>query len=115
MKSIIFSLLLFITLSVTVDSRAYAFNDIIDEPFDVTRQDMQLHTATSYGIALTGTMILRTQSISPGNSLLYSSMATFALGFLKEAYMDKAFSKGDMIANGIGIGANLLVSTTFSF
>jgi hypothetical protein len=107
--------LLFSVAITLTPPNAYAVNQVSTETFDVMSQDKQLHMAASYGMALTGTMILRSSKLPLTSSLFYSSLLTMAVFTAKEAYYDREFSKGDMLANSIGVGANVFFATTFSF
>lgn len=76
------------------------------------RSDHQLHILTSYSISTTLTQIMRSKGVSRWNSILYSSLATMAIGFAKEG-LDSQFAWDDIASDAIGTSLN--VGITFSF
>lgn len=79
--------------------------------FDLSRTDTAAHLGISYGLTLTGAMVLKRLGMEKTPALLTSILLTSAIYTLKEL-SDPVFSGGDMVANGIGtVGAAL----TFHF
>ncbi len=75
------------------------------DSFDIGDIDKQAHVATSYGLTLTGAVVLQRFRVRRVASVLISVAATLALGTLKELVIDDRFSGGDEIANLIGAGS----------
>lgn len=83
-----------------------------DDTFSFSNSDKQLHMISSYGLAYTITDGFRRAKYSHWESLLYGSLATLAVGTLKEL-TDDDFSSNDMLANGIGVAVSAGVVITF--
>lgn len=84
-----------------------------DHEFDIKTTDHQLHMLSTYAISLTFTSFLTSRKVPRWKAVLLSSLTTLALGYGKEKLVDSQYSPGDMIANGIGVGAQALVVFTF--
>ena len=86
-----------------------------DHEFDLKTTDHQLHMLSSYAFSLTLTSFLTSRKVPRWKAVFLSSLTTMALGYGKEKLIDSTYSPGDMIANGIGVGAQALVVFTFEF
>lgn len=78
------------------------------------RSDHQLHMLTCYSISTTLTQIMRSKGVSRWNSILYSSLATMAIGFTKEG-LDSQFGWDDIAADAIGTSLNVGITVVFNF
>jgi len=85
-----------------------------EDRFSFSANDKQAHMLGSYGLAFTGTAVLKRHTkMSRLEAVLWSSAATFALGTIKETLIDKTFSSSDMLANTIGVATSAMVVITF--
>ncbi len=66
--------------------------------------DKQAHMAVSYGITLTGSVVLRRYKVTRWKAVAISVATAMALGTFKELALDGSFSTADELANGIGAG-----------
>ena len=83
------------------------------DSFDVRDTDKQAHIAVSYGLTLTGAVVLRRFKVRRVTAVVVSAVASLALGTFKELVIDDRFSRGDKIANFVGAG--LASGVVFSF
>jgi len=67
--------------------------------------DKQAHVAVSYGLTLTGAVVLRRYRVPRWQAVLIAAAATLALGTFKELVLDDPYSWGDQGANTIGAAA----------
>jgi hypothetical protein len=88
-------------------SRPAAADDL-----DLGDLDKQAHLAVSYGLSLTGQVVLRRHDVPRWQAAAIAAAATLALGTAKEL-VDDPFSWADMGANAIGVG--LSVGIVFAF
>lgn len=106
--------LLSTALLMTALSATPARADVGD--FRFTRVDHQAHMAVSYGLALTGTLILEHEiGLERHEAVLASSLTTLAIGLIKELVIDDAGDSSDLLANVIGIGAAAGIVFGFRF
>jgi hypothetical protein len=82
------------------------------DDLDLGDLDKQAHVAVSYGLALTGQVVLRRYDVPRWQAAAIAAAATLALGTAKEL-VDDRFSFADMGANVIGVG--LSVGIVFAF
>ena len=108
--------LIAITISLVAPARARA--DITD--FRLSRIDHQAHIAVSYGLTLTGYLILERHTLTKPQpkrlqAVLIAALATLAVGGLKELVIDDPGDASDMVANVIGVGGAASVVFAFRF
>lgn len=77
--------------------------------------DKTAHAAVSYGIALTGTVVLRRFDVERWQAVAIASAVALALGSFKELVLDDRYSWTDQAANGIGVATSAALSFTFQF
>ena len=80
---------------------------------DLSRVDTQAHICASYGLSLTGTLVLERNQLPRWKAIAVASAATLGLGLLKEIAFDSQFSWSDTLANAVGTG--LSVGMVFAF
>lgn len=91
------------------------------DPLGLDRPDLHAHAWISYGLALTLTEVLEgpTPTWGPrwGTTVAVgvASGAVALLGLAKEYLVDAEADGADLIADAIGIGANVLLQYTIEF
>lgn len=83
------------------------------DDLDLGDVDKQAHVAVSYGLALTGQVVLRRHRVPRWQAAAIAAAATLAFGTFKELVLDKPYSWGDQGANALGVG--LAVGVVFAF
>jgi hypothetical protein len=71
---------------------------------DPLAPDKAAHFAVSYGLTLTGTLLLEKLDVPRWQAVLISGGATFVLGLAKEYVIDAEASGGDLAADALGTG-----------
>lgn len=90
-------------------------------PLALDRPDLHAHAWVSYGLALTLTEVLEGPEPTWGpqwgthRALLTASLAVAAIGLAKEYLVDEQADTADLIADLIGIGANVALQYTVRF
>ena len=79
------------------------------------RHDTSLHMTAAFGGSLAGTELLRWWGWSKPKAVLTASLAMAGAGLFKEFVVDGSSSGSDLMADGIGIGANALFQFTVRF
>lgn len=91
------------------------------DPLGLDRPDLHAHAWLSYGIALTLTEVFEGPEPAWGPAwgtdvaLLVASGAVAALGLAKEYLIDDRADRADLLADAIGIGANVVLQYTIQF
>jgi hypothetical protein len=83
--------------------------------YDPTAPDKAAHFAVSYGLTLTGTLLLEKLDVPRWQAVLISGGATFALGLAKEILVDAEASGGDLAADALGVGIAAGMTFVFRF
>lgn len=91
---------------------ALAPRPVAADDLDLGDLDKQAHVAVSYGLALTGQVVLRRYQVPRWQAAAIAAAATLAVGAAKEL-MDDPGSWADMGANALGVG--LSVGVVFAF
>lgn len=76
--------------------------------------DKAAHAGISYGMAFTLTQLFKKHGMSQTFSSVFASMATFGVGFLKEA-SDTEYNEGDIWANAAGAGGSAALNIAIDF
>lgn len=80
------------------------------------RSDTNLHMGVAFGASLAATEILEDAfEMKPWKATLLSTLAVGAAGLFKEHKLDAFPSASDMMANGVGLGANVVAQFTIHF
>jgi hypothetical protein len=76
------------------------------DELDLFAVDKEAHVAVSYGLSLSGTLVLRRAGVPRWQSVAIAAAATLALGAFKELALDDPGSWGDMGANTLGVAGS---------
>ncbi len=77
--------------------------------FDPRDLDKQAHLAVSYGLSLTGSLVLRRLDVPRWQAVAIAAAATLALGTVKELVLDDTYTWGDQLGNGLGTSGAAVV------
>lgn len=86
-----------------------------DDRLAWSRSDTQVHLGASFAGSLLGTELLEWRGYPTWKATLLSSLLVGAAGATKELALDDFVSGSDLMADGIGIGANALLQFTIRF
>ncbi|MFN3197691.1 MAG: hypothetical protein ACE366_04645 [Bradymonadia bacterium] len=91
-----------------------------DDPFYLNRPDLHAHFWVSYGLSLTATEVLEGPQPDwgpqwgTGKATLVASVGVGLIGIAKEL-TDERIDGGDLLADALGILANVLVQSLVEF
>lgn len=86
-----------------------------DKRLDWGRDDTNWHMGVAFGAGLLGTELLKWRGWPLWKATAASSLAVAAGGAVKEFLIDDFASGNDLMADGVGLGANVLVQFTVHF
>jgi hypothetical protein len=81
--------------------------------FDPVAPDTAAHVAVSYGLTLTGALLLEKLDVPRWQAVAIAGAGALALGLAKELVLDDTASGDDLLADGLGIG--LAAGLVFTF
>jgi hypothetical protein len=84
-----------------------------DDASDPIAPDKVAHFAVSYGLTLSGTLLLEKLDVPRWQAVLIAGGATFLLGLAKEYVIDSEASGGDLAADALGVGVGAGFVFTF--
>ena len=88
---------------------------MVDSKLDLNRNDVQLHMGLSFAGSFLATEFLEWRKWPTWKATLTGSLLGVAAGLVKEFAVDDRASGSDLMADGIGLGANAVLQFSVKF